>query len=164
MATSRPAPFVLLALARGLAAQEPVDLLDSIMPPTIALYGAKVSTARIVILRTDDEARAFAGEAFGEDKKELHVDFAKERVVALCWGPRRVDYDFRGGTPELRLDHAVIADKTLQLTLRTLLPLGEHGEPDDTANCRVWYPAVFLRAPVTERVRVDVVGARCRDM
>jgi hypothetical protein len=85
-----------------LVAQEPVDLLDALQQlqqPTIALYGAKVSTARIVILRSDDEARTFAGAAFGEDKKELHVDFAKEQVVALCWGPRRVDYYFRGGAP-----------------------------------------------------------------
>src|SRR4029079_18336174 len=116
--TSLLAAFV-LAFSAALAAQAPVDLLDTSVPAELSLYNPKVTAARVLVLRSDEEARAFAMAAFGEDQKDLHVDFAKEQVVAICWGPRRVRQDFRGGVPELWLDRAVIAEGALQLTLRT---------------------------------------------
>jgi hypothetical protein len=160
MATARIAAFV-VAIAAVLPAQAPIDLLDTMLPPKIGLYGPKLPAARVVVLRSDDEARAFAFETFDDDRKELHVDFAKEQIVALCWGPRRVARDFRGGAPQMMLDRAIVADRTLLLTLRTMLPLGEHGE--DADDFRLWYPAIFLRTPATGQVRVEVVGARCRE-
>ncbi len=159
---TRIIPFV-IALAPVLAGQAPIDLLDTYFPPGMAgLCGPRLEAARVVVLRGDDEARAFAITAFGEDKKELHIDFAKEQIVALCWGTRRVARDllYRGGLPQMPIDRAVIADQTLQIRLRTLLPVGEHGEdPDGCAT----YPSIFLHTPVTQRVLVEVGGARCRE-
>jgi hypothetical protein len=158
---TRTVPF-LLALAPVLVGQAPIDLLDTYFPPGIALCGPRLEAARVVVLRGDDEARAFAITAFGEDKKELHIDFAKEQIVALCWGTRRIALELlhRGGLPQMPIDRAVIADQTLQITLRTLLPVGKRAE--DPEGCAT-YPSIFLHTPITKRVCVEVGGTRCRE-
>lgn len=159
---SRVVAFV-LALAPLLAGQQPIDLLDTYLPPWLAgLCGPRFEAARVVVLRGDDEARAFSLAAFGVDKKELHIDFTKQQIVAICWGTRRVALDLlhRGGLPQMPIDRAVIADETLQISLRTLLPPGKHGE--DPAG-RATYPSIFLNTPITARVCVEVGGARCRE-
>lgn len=160
--STRVLPF-LIALAPVLAGQAPIDLLDTWFPPVIAgLDGPRLAAARVVVLRGDGEARDFAMAAFGKDRKELHVDFAKEQIVALCWGTRRVARDLlaRGGLPQMPIDRAVITDQILQITLRTLLAPDEHCEdPEGSAT----YPSIFLRTPITRRVRVEVGGARCLD-
>lgn len=154
-------PFA-IALASALTGQAPIDLLDTYLPPGLALSGPRLEAARVVVLRGDDEARAFAVTAFGADKKELHVDFEKEQIVAICWGTRRVARELlrRGGLPQMPIDRAVVAGPTLEIKLRTLLPIGAGGEdPEGNAT----YPSIFLRTPVTQRVRVEVGGARCLD-
>lgn len=160
--TIRIVPFA-LALAPFLAGQAPIDLLDTYLPPGLAgLCGPRLEAARVVVLRGDDEARAFSLAAFGVDKKELHLDFTKQQIVAICWGTRRVARDLlaRGGLPRMPIDRAVIADGTLQISLRTLLPPGKHGE--DPAGDAT-YPSIFFYTPITPRVCVEVGGARCRE-
>lgn len=157
---ARVVPFV-VALAPALIGQAPIDLVDTWLPPVLAIY-PRLEAARVVVLRDDDAARAFAIAAFGEDKKELHIDFQKEQIVGICWGTRRVTREIlhRGGLPHMPIDRAVIADGTLKIELRTLLPVGAGGEdPEGDVTC----PSIFLHTPITQRVRVEVGGARCRD-
>ena len=154
---------VLLALTHSLAGQAPIDLLDRYLSLGIAgLSGPRLEAARVVVIRSDDEARNFAIAAFGADKKQLHIDFAKEQVVAICWGTRRVARALlgRGHLPQMPIHRAVIADQTLQIALRTLLPLGKGGEDPEGL---VTYPSIFLKTPITRSVCVEVGGARCRD-
>ena len=60
--TSLPLATVVLACSASLAAQAPVDLLDRYLSPDLMLYNPKVPAARVVVLRSDEEARAFAME------------------------------------------------------------------------------------------------------
>jgi hypothetical protein len=154
---------LLFALTQSLAGQAPIDLLERHLSLGIAgLSGPRLEAARVVVIRSDDEARAFAIAAFGTDKKQLHIDFAKEQVVAICWGTRRVARALlgRGHLPQMPIHRAVIADQTLQIALRTLLPLGKGGEDPEGL---VTYPSIFLKTPITRSVSVEVGGARCRD-
>ncbi|HEX5054732.1 MAG TPA: hypothetical protein VFZ65_23350 [Planctomycetota bacterium] len=158
---------LVVVLNVALAAQDkpdPIDLL-TINPPVLPLYVPRWPDARIDVITDDAAATKYAVAAFGENKSELHVDFANLQVLAVCWGERILDADFRGGCPEVSLEKAVVEVDVdvLRITVRTHLPLGARSEPaaGDGAT-RTWQPSVFLCAPKTARVVVDVVGARPR--
>jgi hypothetical protein len=126
----------------------------------ISLPNPKVAP-QIAVLRSKEEADRFAIAAWGEPRRELHVDFAHEQVLAIAWGAHDWLPDGQDG-PEVRSICAKVDDDVLKVLVRTTIPVGDGGEVAGAGTQR-WYPSDFRRVPKTGRVKVEVVGARRRD-
>ncbi len=164
--TLRPTAAVLL-LTAGLAfAQEPGAVIDLLAQPyadlRVGVYVPKV-TPQIRRLRTDDEATKFCTEAWGEQKPELHIDYDHEQVLVVAWGELRWVPEDAGAAVDILLERATIQEGTLHATVRTVLPPGTCIDVPAQRPGRTWYPSLFVRAPRTDRVVIDLIGARRHD-
>ncbi|MCB9879371.1 MAG: hypothetical protein H6835_17385 [Planctomycetes bacterium] len=130
----------------------------------LSLYAPKVAP-QVTCIRTDREATTFAMAAWGEDRKELHVDFKNEQVLVAAWGAMRSDKSSEGAPNDLHCDGLLLTEDTLKVRLRTVLWPGPGIDVplDSKQPGRTMYPSLFLAVPRTERVEVDVVGSRRRD-
>lgn len=144
------------------AATATVNLLTRHSSLKLPAYVPKVPT-QIVCLRSDEEATRFCTAAWGEEKEALHVDFAHEQVIAVAWGALRFAEGSAGTSTEILLERAEIRDDTLFATVRTVLGPGPDIDIAAERPGRTWYPSLFFHTPRTERVVVDLIGARRHD-
>jgi hypothetical protein len=156
---------VLCAAAAGARAQaaEVVDLLAGRYADLrVGVYQPKVGP-EVRCLRSDDDAAEFCAAAWGERNQELFVDFAREQILVFAWGALRFAERKEGPGIDLLLERATIRDGTLHATVRTVLGPGPGMDIDANEPGRTWYPSLFVRTPRTERVVVDLIGARRHD-
>ncbi|MBX3463972.1 MAG: hypothetical protein KF830_12440 [Planctomycetes bacterium] len=163
----RFAVCVMLATSAVFAQDDGIDLLADLRfwaRHEIPLYLPQVEP-QVTCLRSDEDARQFSLAAWGEDKKELHVDFQNEQVLVIAWGPLRCDQSSSGLAIRMLCEQLRLEADGLKVRLRTVLPPGPGIDValDSPATGLTSYPAQFLRTPRTERVEVDIVGSRRRD-
>ena len=159
-----------LLTTAGAFTQDAGDAIDLMTPEwrpawrQLPLYVPKVP-AQVTCIRSDAEATRFALAAWGEDKQELHVDFKNEQVVLAAWGAMRSDEGSLGSMTDILCERLLLTETTLKVRLHTVLWPGPGIDvPLDSEQAgRTLYPSLFLAAPRTERVEVDVVGSRRRD-
>lgn len=160
--------FVTLATA---AAQEPasptapehVDLLASPWAELgVSVYQPRVP-AQIRVLRSDEQAADFAAAAWDELQDALFVDYDREQIVVVAWGPLRFANDSEGASVEIVLERAELRGDTLHATVRTHIPPGPGIDIAHDRPGRTRHPSLFFRTPRTDKVVLDVVGARRRD-
>lgn len=159
--------LLLLLSASATAQAQGMDLLAGDRYRTqfrISAYVPKVPV-QITRIRSDAEATSFCLAAWGEDKKDLHIDFDRDQVLAVAWGALRFDESSAGSLTDIVCEDLRLVDDMLKVRLRTVIPPGPGIDLplDAKAAGRTWYPSLFLKAPRTDRVVVDVVGSRRRD-
>jgi len=154
------AASTLLAQTCLLHAQDGIDLVAE--PGHrwhVSAYVPRVGP-QVRCLRSDAEATQFCEAAWGEQKEALHIDFERDQILVLAWGPLRWAEGSAGAQIRMLLERATIEDGTLHVTVRTVLPPGPGIDIAADAPGRTWYPSLFVRTERTERVVVDLVGAR----
>ena len=165
---------VVLALPGSITGQLPAQqptrdgdhVLDLLAPPLadlrVPVYSPKVGPL-IRRLRSDAEATQFCNEAWGEQKPELHIDYDREQIVVVAWGELRWAPEGVGASVDIVVERATIQDGTLYATVRTMLPPGPGIDLPAGRAARTWYPSRFFRTPRTDRVVIDLIGARRHD-
>jgi hypothetical protein len=154
-----------LVFATGHAkAQEVLDLLGDRHYRTqlsVSAYNPRVEP-QVRCLRSVEEAAEFAQAAWGEEKEALHIDFEREQILVVAWGALRWAEKSAGWGIGIHLEKASIREGTLRVEVRTVLPAGPGIDIAAEQPGRTWYPSLFVRTPRTDRVEVDLFGARRR--
>ena len=155
---------ILMCVPQQARAQEVLDLLADRrlrMQLSVGAYNPKVEP-QVRCLRSAEEAAEFALEAWGEENKELQVDYKNEQILVVAWGALRWAEGSGGFGIDIHLEKATIQDGTLRAVVRTVLPAGPGIDIAADQPGRTWYPSLFVRTPRTDRVEVDMIGARRR--
>lgn len=164
--TSRALWGAALLILSGTAAGQ--EVLDVLRDPGlsyrrfVSAYNPRVSP-QVLCIRSDEEASAFCLAAWNEENEALHVDFAHEQILVVAWGALRWAYDSGGFGTAIYLEKATIEEGALRATVRTVLPPGPGIDIAADRPGRTWYPSLFVRTPRTDKVEVDLIGARRRD-
>ncbi len=156
---------ILLITSGTAAGQEVLDLLGSFALRNqlhVSAYNPRVPP-QVLCIRSDEEASAFCAQAWNEEKKELHIDFTREQILVVAWGALRWAEGSTGFGIEIHLEKLTILEDTLRATVRTVLPPGPGIDIAADQAGRTWYPSLFVRTPRTDRVVVDLIGARRRE-
>lgn len=138
----------------------PIDLLAGPYDDLhVSAYAAQVPP-QVRVLRSAADAAGFAQAAWGKANDALHIDYTREQIVVVAWGALRFAESSAGTGIDVVLERAELHGTTLHATVRTVIPPGPGIDIAADQPGRTWYPSLFFRTPRTDKVVLDVVGAR----